>query len=155
MTSLQRLLAEVIGGLLLLCLFIGLWVHHDTTQRALGAATCYATVTETKQQAQNEQKEKDLKYAEQLATDHASYEERIATLSSMPAIRTPIILHDGSLYTCPAASNAQAGDVHPQGGSTQPGPGDRDIRSGIESFKLRYEGILAKCQQDLDDWPTK
>lgn len=154
MTSLQRIGAEVLGGFILLGIFVGLWMHHDTTQRALGAATCYATVTETKKQAADEQEKKDIAYSEQLATDRAASELRIQDLLAAGPVRTPIILHDGSLYTCPVASATKADDVHPASGGVEQGSGGHDIRPEVEAFKLRYEKVLTKCQQDLDDWPV-
>lgn len=149
---LSRIEIEIIGALLLIGFFVGLWMHHDSVEQTQGAAKCNASVAEAQKLGQQ--------HAEQVAAD---YELQLAaakvTLDETPLakpVSTPV-------FVClptpvrPAATGAtpsKAEDVHTDSAGDGGRSGERDIRPGLEAFKLRYGTILKNCQYDLDVWPT-
>lgn len=148
---LSRLEIEIIGALVLLALITGLWIHHDSTEQAKGFASCEAKVTETQDLAR--------KHAAQLSAD---YELQLiqakakSDATPLPAtIYSPVLVRVPGTKVCTGTTTSvpQADDVHPNSGGNGPGSGERDIRPGLEAFKVRYGNAFKACQQDLDDWP--
>jgi len=148
----DRLYAELVGAALIIIVGIGLWVHHNDVEQAKGAAECQAKVTETQDRANADAKERNAAYELQLLEADKAKADALATLP--PAIHTPVFVHlPGTLCPDAPGSVSQADSVHPDPRGNGSGPGERDIRPGVEAFKMRYGKSLLDCQNILSKWP--
>lgn len=155
---LSRLELEIFGVIIILGLGYGLWVRHDDVEQAKGAEICQAKIDAVIKKDDAEAAEKEKAYADRVQINTAIYTSALHNLPT--AITTPVIINDGVRNpdsVCPAtvaSISSKTPGVHPDTSGVQPGPGDRDIRAGIEAFKVRYEKSLLGCQEILDDWPN-
>jgi hypothetical protein len=148
----DRLYAELAGAALLIIIGVGLWIHHDDVEQTKGAAECQAKVTETQGVADTEAKARNAQYDLQLAQAQKERDEAYKNLP--PAIHTPVFVRlPGTICPDAPGSAPKADSVHPDTTGNGSGSGDRDIRPGIEAFKVRYSQSLLDCQQILNDWP--
>lgn len=156
MDPITRLYAEIGGGALLIAIGIGLWTHHDSVQQAKGAATCYQKVTETQYKASEDAKTREIEYQAQLQSAKTQHDKDIDTLLHPASpITTPVWVYNAGA-ACPSNSSGQApkaDDVHTNSSGDEQGSGRRDIRPGLEAFKVRYGRSLLGCKEVLADWP--
>lgn len=150
--TMARIYVELGVGLLLVTIASALWVHHDHVEQAKGATECQAKVTETQSKAENDATARALAYSLQQKEDQAKHDKALRNLP--PTISTPVIVRLGG-SVCPNAPGSlpQADDVHSNSSGDGQGPGERNIRPGLEAFKMRYGKSFLDCQQVLDDWP--
>lgn len=131
---------------------VGLWMHHDRVEQEKGAAVCQAKVTETKAQADAEAQGRYADYELQRREAQQAHDEALRKIP--PALTTPIIVRlPGALCSNTPGLLPEAGGVHSNSGGNGSGSGERDVRPGIEAFKMRYGASLLDCQQVLDNWP--
>jgi hypothetical protein len=91
----------------------------------------------------------------QAKTDQTAEAQHDQTIESLPArvVRTPVWLRAPG-DVCPAVPiPPQAAGHDPGSGGVQPGPGERDIRPGLEALKIKYETALADCRRLDAEWP--
>jgi hypothetical protein len=148
----NRWLAEAAGAVILGLILWVLWIEHDHEQQRIGEQECMLKVTETKQEYEARQAQRDKDYEQQTAAASAVHQ---AEINAIPArvIRTPVWLHDGAICSDPVRDPAPASGAIAQAGGTEPGLGT-DIRPRIEAVKAKYEKVIADCRQALADWPA-
>lgn len=148
-----RIIAEAVAVILIVALGLGLWYEHNEKERRLGAQEC-----------QDQVKKEGLAIRRAAEVDRVNYEakknQEQAThdkeLQSLTPIAIPVILRKYIQGTSagPGPSVPASTGLHTADCSAQPGSGERDIRPGIESFKLRYERALADARLVLSSWPS-
>lgn len=147
----DRLYAELAGAALLIVIGVGLWFHHDGVMIAKGAAECQAKVTETRDDADKDARARTSQYELQLAQAQKERDEAYKNLP--PPIHTPVFVRlPGAICPDAPGSASKAEGMHPNSSGNGPGSGERDIRPGVEAFKMRYSQSLLDCQQILNDW---
>lgn len=147
-----RLYAELIGICVFVAVAIGLWLHHDRVEQEKGAAVCQAKVTETKIQADAEAQGRYADYELQRREAQQAHDNALRHIP--PTLTTPIIVRlPGAVCSNTPGLIPETGSMHSDTNGDGPGSGERDIRSGIEAFKVRYGASLLDCQQVLDSWP--
>lgn len=150
---LSRLEMEIVSALIFVVLFAGLWVHHDSAEQKKGFNTCEQKVTDTRAQAAEHDAQLTSQYEQQVQdAQHAS------DLVPLPVPRTTPVYIGMSEPATPictrgTASVPKAEDVLSNSNGDGGRPGERDIRPGLEAFKVRYGNQLKACQLTLDDWP--
>lgn len=149
MTPLVRLYCEI-GAFTIL---VGIFYGYNRYEQNIGYQRCEQKIEDAQaiQAAKliNEQKNHQLQTDE--AERNADYEKHHLP----PVIHSSIILHNGQICTGPVPVLPASISLPTPDGSAEQGSRGRDIRPGIEAFKLRYETALIDCRKTLADWPKE
>jgi hypothetical protein len=107
MTSIERIAAEIAGGLVLCAAFIGWWQMHNHTMQKIGAATCILSTTEVKTDVVKDNTGIEAAHAAQLTQVVAVYDKKLADSASANA-SLAARMHDYALRQSTVAGAGRA-----------------------------------------------
>jgi hypothetical protein len=128
MTALQRIGAEIIGGLVLIAAVLIWWNVHNRTEQKLGAAACIQSTTIDKTEAHTDVAKDQAAAAVDINAVVAGYETKVLSLSRSNDDLARRLSTSGAV--CPSrvsdpgrAASANAADAGLAGGKSEAKPG--------------------------------
>jgi hypothetical protein len=124
-----RIIAEVVGGALLVLALVGLWFEHNHVEQQKGATGCIISTTETKDEATEKAQASQQQAADIVGKVAQTYDQKIADLNAANADLAQR-LHDA--HANPVRSSAVPGVPAAAGAvcsaASSAGPTDCDRR---------------------------
>lgn len=147
MTSLQRLGAEIAGGVILCVAFISWWALHNHSEQKIGAAACIQATTETKATAVVADSTIEAAHAAQISKVVAVYEQKLSD-SAHANDGLALRLRNYALRTSPVPAVRDVA-CRAVAAGTLPG-GDRGVEPAADPFGVdaATQAVIEACAAD-------